>query len=143
MQYLLMAVVVITLMAAGCDSPQAQTTNPVPTTPITEKAQSVQELIEEAPSQEPVVTQPVSQPIVESPKIVTPPPAQPKQEAPKTVSQPKSNCNPNYSGCVPIASDVDCAGGSGDGPAYVSGPISVIGSDIYGLDRDKDGIACE
>ncbi|KKU20029.1 MAG: G5 domain-containing protein [Candidatus Saccharibacteria bacterium GW2011_GWA2_46_10] len=54
-----------------------------------------------------------------------------------------SNCDPNYTGCVPIASDVDCAGGSGNGPAYVSGPISVIGSDIYDLDRDNDGIACE
>jgi hypothetical protein len=54
-----------------------------------------------------------------------------------------SNCDENYSGCVPIASDVDCAGGSGDGPAYVSGPISVIGYDVYGLDRDGNGIACE
>lgn len=52
-------------------------------------------------------------------------------------------CDPNYSGCVPIASDVDCAGGSGNGPAYVSGPVEVIGTDIYGLDRDGDGIACE
>lgn len=55
----------------------------------------------------------------------------------------KLPCDPNYSGCVPIASDVDCAGGSGNGPAYVSGPINVIGSDIYDLDRDSDGIACE
>jgi len=54
-----------------------------------------------------------------------------------------SSCDPNYSGCVPIASDVDCAGGSGNGPAYVSGPLRVVGSDIYGLDRDHDGIACE
>ncbi|MEU8422820.1 G5 domain-containing protein [Micromonospora sp. NPDC048835] len=54
-----------------------------------------------------------------------------------------SNCDPNYSGCVPIASDVDCAGGSGNGPAYVSGPIRVIGNDIYDLDRDGDGIACD
>jgi hypothetical protein len=56
---------------------------------------------------------------------------------------PKNNCDANYSGCVPIASDVDCAGGSGNGPAYVSGPVRVIGSDIYGLDNDKDGIGCE
>jgi len=55
----------------------------------------------------------------------------------------KSSCDPNYSGCVPIASDVDCAGGSGNGPAYVRGPVSVIGSDIYGLDRDGDGLGCE
>ena len=52
-------------------------------------------------------------------------------------------CDPNYSGCVPIASDVDCAGGSGNGPAYVNGPVQVIGSDIYGLDSDGDGVGCE
>jgi uncharacterized protein YabE (DUF348 family) len=53
-------------------------------------------------------------------------------------------CDPNYSGaCVPIASDVDCAGGGGNGPAYVSGPVRVIGSDIYGLDRGGDGYGCE
>ncbi|MEW1588841.1 G5 domain-containing protein [Micromonospora vinacea] len=58
--------------------------------------------------------------------------------------KPKSStCDPNYSGCVPIASDVDCAGGSGNGPAYVSGPIRVIGDDIYDLDRDGDGVACD
>lgn len=54
------------------------------------------------------------------------------------------NCDPNYSGaCVPIASDVDCAGGSGNGPAYVSGPVHVIGNDIYDLDRDGDGVGCQ
>ncbi|MEU5995604.1 G5 domain-containing protein [Spirillospora sp. NPDC047418] len=53
-------------------------------------------------------------------------------------------CDPNYSGaCVPITSDVDCAGGSGDGPGYVQGPVRVIGSDIYDLDRDGDGTACD
>jgi hypothetical protein len=55
-----------------------------------------------------------------------------------------SGCDPNYSGgCVPIADDVDCAGGSGNGPAYVNGPVRVVGSDIYDLDRDGDGIACD
>jgi hypothetical protein len=44
---------------------------------------------------------------------------------------------------VPIASDVDCAGGSGNGPAYVSGPVHVKTFDIYGLDRDGDGVGCE
>jgi resuscitation-promoting factor RpfB len=33
-------------------------------------------------------------------------------------------CDPNYSGaCVPIASDVDCAGGSGNGPASSKDPF--------------------
>ncbi|MFF0338369.1 G5 domain-containing protein [Kribbella sp. NPDC004875] len=61
------------------------------------------------------------------------------------VDEPKqsSGCDPNYSGCVPIASDVDCSGGSGNGPEYVDGPIEVIGTDIYRLDADHDGIACE
>ena len=63
--------------------------------------------------------------------------------APKVTPPVVSNCDPNYSGCVPIASDVDCAGGSGNGPAYVAGPVRVLGSDIYGLDRDGDGYGCE
>jgi resuscitation-promoting factor RpfB len=55
-----------------------------------------------------------------------------------------SGCDPNYSGgCVPIDSDVDCAGGSGNGPSYVSGVVKVTGSDIYDLDRDNDGYGCD
>jgi hypothetical protein len=53
------------------------------------------------------------------------------------------NCTPGYEPCVPVASDVDCAGGSGNGPAYVDGPIRVTGSDPYDLDRDGDGTACD
>lgn len=53
-------------------------------------------------------------------------------------------CDSNYSGaCVPIARDVDCAGGSGNGPAYVQGPVTVVGTDIYDLDRNGDGVGCE
>lgn len=53
-------------------------------------------------------------------------------------------CHPSYQGvCVPIVSDVDCAGGSGNGPVYVEGPITVVGPDEYDLDRDGDGMACE
>lgn len=52
-------------------------------------------------------------------------------------------CHPSYDPCVPIASDVDCAGGSGNGPEYVEGPVSLIGKDEYGLDRDNDGIGYE
>jgi hypothetical protein len=65
------------------------------------------------------------------------------RDASTRVNGPAQQCDPNYSGCVPIASDVDCAGGGGNGPAYVKGPIRVIGRDIYGLDRDGDGVACE
>jgi len=51
-------------------------------------------------------------------------------------------CHPSYDPCVPFASDVDCAGGSGNGPAY-TGQVRVIGPDDYGLDSDGDGIGCE
>jgi resuscitation-promoting factor RpfB len=60
-----------------------------------------------------------------------------------TRSEPAGSCHPDYSPCVPIASDVDCAGGSGNGPAYVSGPVRIIGGDPYDLDRDGDGVACD
>lgn len=53
------------------------------------------------------------------------------------------NCTPGYSPCIPPGSDVDCAGGSGNGPRYVQGPIRVTGSDPYGLDRDGDGVGCD
>lgn len=58
-------------------------------------------------------------------------------------TKPPPRCNPNYEGaCVPIASDVDCEG-TGDGPAWVEGPVQVTGEDIYGLDPDGDGVGCD
>jgi beta-lactam-binding protein with PASTA domain len=53
------------------------------------------------------------------------------------------NCTPGYSPCLPPASDYDCAGGSGNGPEYVDGPVEVTGSDPYGLDGNNDGVGCE
>jgi hypothetical protein len=64
--------------------------------------------------------------------------------APPMPQQQGSNCDSNYEGaCVPNASDVDCEGGGGNGPAYVSGPVKVVGTDIYELDRDGNGTGCE
>lgn len=63
--------------------------------------------------------------------------------APPAPPAPVENCTTGYSPCLAPASDYDCAGGSGDGPAYANGPIRVTGSDPYDLDRDGDGIACE
>jgi hypothetical protein len=63
--------------------------------------------------------------------------------APTTGAQQSYPCDSNYTPCVPVASDVDCEGGSGDGPEYVAGPVTVVGEDIYGLDRDNNRIGCE
>ncbi|MGH8986181.1 MAG: peptidoglycan-binding protein [Acidimicrobiia bacterium] len=72
----------------------------------------------------------------------TPAPAPTVPPQPVAAVAVSSDCNPNYSGCVPNDSDVDCAGGSGNGPSY-TGRVRVIGRDVYDLDRDGDGIACE
>lgn len=112
--------------------------------PIPEPYIEVEEKIVPSPTVTPTI---VASPGVEPTPTPTPKPSPtfnftptPK---PTQTQQSKSNCDPNYSGCVPVASDVDCAGGSGNGPAYVRGPIYVIGVDIYDLDRDGDGVGCE
>ncbi|WP_215802188.1 G5 domain-containing protein [Rathayibacter toxicus] len=71
-------------------------------------------------------------------------PAAPQKEtAPQKEDKSAASCDPNYAdACVPIAKDVDCKGGTGDGPMYLEGQARVIGKDVYGLDKDKDGIAC-
>jgi hypothetical protein len=62
----------------------------------------------------------------------------------QTATGSSSKCDPNYKGaCLdPSASDYDCEGGSGDGPKY-TGPVQVVGSDPFDLDRDRDGVGCD
>ena len=67
-------------------------------------------------------------------RVVAPPPQPPAPQP--------ANCTPGYSPCLTPAPDYDCAGGSGNGPAY-TGPVRVTGSDPYDLDADGDGYACE
>lgn len=74
---------------------------------------------------------------VPAPRFAEPPPP------PVTEPPPSNDCEPGYEPCIPPGADVDCAGGTGNGPRYVSGPVYVSGSDPYGLDTDDDGIACE
>jgi hypothetical protein len=93
------------------------------------------------PNPSPVSTVPSPSPSAPAPAPVpVPTTSNPAPPAESTGGQ----CDPNYAGgCVPIAYDVDCAGGSGNGPAYVEGPVQVVGRDIYGLDADGDGLGCE
>jgi hypothetical protein len=85
---------------------------------------------------EEVTSEPQDRVIVRGTGQPPPPPPPPPAE--------EDDCHPSYEGvCVPFASDVDCAGGSGNGPAYVRGPVYIVGPDVYDLDRDGDGVACE
>jgi endonuclease YncB( thermonuclease family) len=69
-------------------------------------------------------------------------PTPPLPPPPPPATGPRRDCQ-SYSPCLPPGPDVDCRGGSGNGPRYVDGPVSVKGSDPYGLDDDGDGVGCE
>jgi hypothetical protein len=62
-----------------------------------------------------------------------------------TRSSPRANCDSAYPDvCLRDGiGDYDCAGGSGNGPNYVDGPIQVRAPDPFGLDADRDGVGCE
>lgn len=68
------------------------------------------------------------------------------------------DCEPDYGNCIPVADigcnvdtdpncipvgDVDCPDVGGDGPRFAPGPVAVTGTDIYDLDSDGNGIACD
>ena len=77
-----------------------------------------------------------------APPTTTPPPAPTTTVAPARAAGPGAGCHPSYDPCVPLTSDVDCAGGAGNGPAY-TGRVQVIGPDEYDLDADGDGTGCD
>lgn len=52
-------------------------------------------------------------------------------------------CTAGYDPCLAPAADYDCAGGSGDGPRYIEGPVTVTGDDPYGRDANGDGVGCQ
>jgi hypothetical protein len=124
---------------AGASSQSKNNTAAQPKNDTSTKAQAESSLLSPEPESQP---DPAPVPV---PTPLSPAPVAKPESAPVSAPKPQvsNNCDPNYSGCVLIASDVDCAGGSGNGPAYVAGPVQIIGIDIYGLDRDGDGIGCE
>ena len=73
------------------------------------------------------------------------PPPPPTTAPPPPTTRPARNCDPSYPDvCLdPNAVDYDCAGGSGNGPRYVSGPIRVRPPDPFDLDGEGDGWGCE
>lgn len=77
-------------------------------------------------------------------------PAEPEPEPPNTLPapvaptptpvrspSPEPSCNPNYSGaCLPLTGDVDCS-------EITARNFYVVGTDVFALDGDGDGLACE
>jgi PASTA domain len=73
------------------------------------------------------------------------PPPPPTTAPPPPTTAPQPDCDPSYPDvCLdPDAADYDYAGGSGNGPEYVEGPIRVRPPDPFDLDREGDGWGCE
>lgn len=58
---------------------------------------------------------------------------QPDSDHPNTSD---GNCNPNYSPCIPnMLHNLSCT--------LIGVKLKVVGSDVYHLDKDGDGIACD
>ena len=138
----IVAVLAVTLVGAAAeDDPAPPVTNLPPTT--------VAEVNTLPPTTAPTTTStvPPTTTTTRPPTTVTTaaPATTPATRATPTTASSQSECHPSYVGaCVPVASDVDCGGGSGNGPAYVYVKrFRVVGPDVYGLDSDGDGIACE
>jgi hypothetical protein len=140
------------LLVAACS--QSQNTGSSTTASTTSTARATDE---RSVTQQPIPTS-VSVATPKSPPRTTTKATQPPHPAPKPVprtttratqSRPSSsaarNCDPAYPDvCLHDGiGDYDCAGGSGNGPNYVSGPIRVLPPDPFDLDRDGDGIGCE
>jgi hypothetical protein len=135
------------------DEDQADQADLAVATPTTER-QRERETVSTAPSAPATTAPPAPTTTVDPVSLMTdeelaaldaflnpPPPTTPAPAPPPP--PPAPTCDPHYTdGCVPIDSDVDCAGGSGDGPSY-AGFARVVGSDPYDLDSDNDGLACE
>jgi hypothetical protein len=77
--------------------------------------------------------------------VVAKAPPPPTTAPPPPTTTPARSCDPSYPDvCLdPDALDYDCAGGSGNGPRYVNGPIRVRPPDPFDLDREGDGWGCE
>lgn len=76
-----------------------------------------------------------------APPASAPAPA-PAAAVPFTGPAPSGDCTPGYDPCLPPAEDYDCAGGSGNEPAYTD-RVSVdhAAGDPHGL--DSDGVGCD
>ena len=69
----------------------------------------------------------------------TPKPTPRPTAKPTAKPKPASKCHPSYDPCLPIVDDLNCPDVRDMGLA----PVTVIGPDDYGLDRDNDGFGCD
>jgi hypothetical protein len=136
------------LRAAGGDTADTITTRgqsrpaPGPVVPAPTPSLAPSPAPSAAPTPSPTTAAPTVLPPT-APATVAPTPAQGAGELPRRADDAAAACHPSYDPCVPVADDVDCSGGEGNGPAYTDETVEVTGDDVYGLDADHDGQGCE
>ena len=130
--------------AAFEPSASAVVTTATPTTATPAPATSAGSTPSATPSPTRTATPKPVAPKVVVPRPVVSKPAPVRTTAPRPAPKPAPACHPSYAGaCLdPGASDYDCAGGKGNGPLY-TGRVTVVGPDVFDLDRDGDGVGCE
>ncbi|HEX9993619.1 MAG TPA: hypothetical protein VGB14_11890 [Acidimicrobiales bacterium] len=133
---------------AASVAPSTTTTTERPTTTTTEAPTTTTARPTTTTTAPPTTTTTAPPTTTTAPPTTVPPTTAPPTLPPTTSpppTQPPSDCHPNYDPCIPIGYDADCAGGEGDGPIFVEGPVYIKnGADPYGLDgNDNDGIGCE
>lgn len=159
----LAGIVVIGLAAAACASPtgpdalvaapSSSSAAPAPTrttaskpTPKPRPKPKFHPKPKPRPKRAPVTTHPHTSAPPPAPVTThAPAPAPPTTHAaPKPAPKP-ANCDPSYPDtCLHDGiGDYDCSSGSGNGPNYANGPLTVRPPDPFGLDADHDGVGCE
>lgn len=118
-------------------APAPATTSPSPSPSVTTEAPANLPPITIAPAP------PTAAPV---PTVKKPPPVRTSRPPVPTKAVPApAACHPAYPDeCLRTGiGDYDCAGGSGNGPNYVTGPVRVLPPDPFGLDANHDGTGCE
>ena len=91
-----------------------------------------------------VLTDAPAPPLPVEPPTTDPVPIEPAPSEPTLAPPAGNNCDPAYPDvCLADGvGDWDCAGGNGNGPNYIKGPIRVRPPDPFKLDGNGDGTAC-
>ncbi|HLF79743.1 MAG TPA: hypothetical protein VJB57_19855 [Dehalococcoidia bacterium] len=145
---------IVGFLGLACDS-GGESPGSVPTATIRSEAPAIA-------SATSTISSPASTATAIPPAATQPPPAvipptntaqPPPPPAATAASAPPTNCHPSYQGGTDVATggcvrqgvgDYDCLPGSGNGPNYVRGPVTVVGPDEFDLDtNDPDNIGCE